>query len=140
MDHGLLLPLLGSMRRLTHICAFVALAAGVGCVTPSIPIPPPDATFMTFTPTTIEPGGEITAVSLEYPPTDNYKGGLVYVYNRSIGRGIIEAVNGDGSIGPTQPVDATAGHALVVTVENDDQAVSTCITLRNDASAANYCP
>lgn len=87
--------------------------------------------------------GVITEASLEYPPTDTYTGGLVYVFNRSLGSGIINTVNADGSIGPTTPVAATDGHALVVTVENDDQTVSTCITLRDDpggVSAANYCP
>jgi hypothetical protein len=123
------------MRRL----ALLVLVGLAGCVTPSIPIPPPDPAAMTFNVTT-DAGGAIASASLEYPPTDTYKGGLVYVFNRSIGHGIIELVKPDGSIGPTTPVEATAGHALVITVENDDQTVSTCITLRADATAQNFCP
>jgi hypothetical protein len=123
------------MRRL----ALIVMVGLVGCVTPSIPIPPPDPAAMTFTVAT-DPGGAITSASLEYPPTETYKGGLVYVFNRSIGQGIIQTVNANGSIGPTTPVAATSGHALVITVENDDQTVSTCITLRDDATAQNFCP
>ncbi len=89
---------------------------------------------------TRDTNGAITSASLEYPPTDIYKGGLVYVFNRSQGHGIIEAVNADGSIGPTAPVSATDGNALVITVENDDQTVSTCISLRPDASVSISCP
>ena len=127
------------MRRLGFLVV-LGLATGIaGCVTPSIPIPPPDPSLMTFGVTT-DGAGAITSASLEYPPTDIYKGGLVYVFNRSVGHGVIDVVNADGSIGPTTPVEATSGHALVITVENDDQTVSTCITLREDATAGNYCP
>jgi hypothetical protein len=129
------------MRRFATVLVLVGLASGAaGCVTPSIPIPPPDASMMTFGVTTDPSSGAITSASLEYPPTDIYRGGLVYVFNRSVGHGIIELVNADGSIGPTTPVEATSGHSLVITVENDDQTVSTCITLRDDATAGNYCP
>ena len=122
------------MRRL----ALITLIGLWGCVTPSIPIPPPDPGQMSFGVTT-DGSGAITSASLEYPPTDNYKGGLVYVFNRSIGKGTIDTVNPDGSIGPTTPVEATAGHSLVVTVENDDQTVSTCVSLRADASISSVC-
>ena len=123
------------MRRL----ALIALIGLAGCVTPSIPIPPPDPAAMSFTVTT-DTSGAITSASLQYPPTDTYKGGIVYVFNRSLGHGIIELVKPDGSIGPTSPVEATSGHALIITVENDDQTVSKCITLRDDATAGDYCP
>jgi hypothetical protein len=114
------------MRRL----ALLALLALAGCVTPSIPIPPPQPSAMTFAVTT-DPDGAITSASLTYPPRDAYKGGLVYVFNRTVGVGVIQTVNPDGSIGPTPPVAATAqGNALVITIENEDQTVSTCVLLR----------
>jgi hypothetical protein len=125
------------MRRLAtlnlgpfrHLALAAGLAGLAGCVTPSIPIPPPDPTAMTFAVTT-DPGGAITSASLTYPATENYRGGITYVYNRTLGLGIIQDVNADGSIGPTTPVAATLGHSLVVSVENDDQTVSTCVLLR----------
>ncbi len=116
------------MRRLAPSLALAVLGLA-GCVTPSIPIPPPDPSSMTFE-VTVDTGGAITSASLTYPATENYKGGITYVYNRTLGLGIIQDVNADGSIGPTTPVDAAAGNSLVISVENDDQTVSTCVVLR----------
>ena len=118
------------MRRLAHLTFALGLAAGLaGCVTPSIPIPPPDPSSMTFA-VTVDTGGAITSASLSYPATENYKGGITYVYNRTLGLGIIQDVNANGSIGPTTPVDAALGNSLVISIENDDQTVSTCVLLR----------
>jgi len=112
----------------------------VGCVTPSIPIPPPDPARMTFTVTT-DPNGTITSPTFSYPAEDNYKGGLVYVFNRTTGEGIIKAVNADGSIGPTQSLAATLNHQIQISVENADQTqtVGTCVLL-GQGVAAGYCP
>lgn len=116
----------------------IALVGLVGCVTPSIPIPPPDPAAMTFTVTTDDQGA-ITSASLTYPPTMNYAGGVAYVFNRSIGEGIIDAVNPDGSIGPTPPVAAKVNDQLVISVENDEQTVSTCVLLK-EGMPSSYCP
>jgi hypothetical protein len=122
------------MRRL----ALIALLGLAGCVTPSIPIPPPDPARMTFTVTTDQQGA-ITSASLTYPAVDQYKGGVVYVYNRTVGAGIIETVKPDGSIGPTAPVAASLNDQLVISVENDEQTVSTCVLLKEGAPSG-YCP
>ena len=124
------------MRAL--LLSIVCLFGIAGCVTPSIPIPPPDPVRMTFQVTT-DPSGAITATSFSYPPVENYKGGVAYVYNRSIGEGTIQAVKGDGSIGPTPPIAATLNHQIVITVENDEQTVSTCVLLKEGAPSS-YCP
>jgi hypothetical protein len=121
-----------------RLVAALVLIGLVGCVTPSIPIPPPDPSKMEFTVET-DPNGTITAASLTYPATDNYKGGVAYVYNRTLGRGVIEQVKADGSIGPTTPVAAGAGDQIVFSVENEEQTVSTCVLLRQGAPNA-YCP
>ena len=83
--------------------------------------------------------GAITSASLSYPATDSYKGGVAYVYNRSLGHGVIEQVNADGSVGPTAPVAATAGNQIVFSIENDEQTVSTCVLLK-DGAPTSYCP
>ena len=121
------------MRRL----ALFVLLGFAGCVTPSIPIPPPEPSMMTFTVTT-DPQGVITSASLQYPATQNYVGGIVYVYNRTSGHGIIENVNANGSIGPTTPVAATLNDQLVISVENDEQTVSTCVLLK-EGSPSSVC-
>ena len=122
------------MRRLVVI----ALLGLAGCVTPSIPIPPPDPALMTFTVTT-DTDGAITSASLAYPATLTYQGGVAYVYNRSRGVGVIQAVNASGSIGPTPPVAAGVDDQLVISVENNEQTVSTCVLLR-EGMPSSYCP
>ena len=117
--------------------SIVVLIGLAGCVTPSIPIPPPDPVRMTFTVTT-NPDGTITAASFSYPAVENYKGGVAYVYNRTMGVGIIQAVNADGSIGPTTPVAGTMNNQVVISVENDEQTVSQCVLLEAGAPT-HYC-
>ncbi len=126
------------MRRLYTLLVLAGLTGLAGCVTPSIPIPPPDPAKMTFN-TTAGPDGLITSASLSYPATDAYKGGVAYVFNRTVGHGTIDVVNADGSIGPTGAVPASAGDALVISVENDEQTVSTCVLLR-EGTPSSYCP
>lgn len=111
-----------------------------GCVTPSIPIPPPDPARMDFQVMT-DGNGTVTSATFSYPAEENYKGGVVYVYNRSLGEGVIKAVNADGSIGPTPSVPATLGHQIQITVENAEQTqtVGTCVLLKEGAPSA-YCP
>lgn len=137
-------PLGHSVRRLARVAVLaLVVVVGVGlagCVTPSIPIPPPDPAAMTFDVTTDPTSGAITSASLTYPPTVTYVGGVVYVFNRSIGQGIIETVKPDGSIGPTAPVAATENDQLVISIENDDQTVSTCVVLRAGGAVTGGCP
>jgi hypothetical protein len=125
------------MRRLALI-ALLGLSASSGCVTPSIPIPPPDPALMAFAVET-DAQGAITSASLSYPATVSYVGGVVYVFNRSTGHGIIETVKPNGSIGPTTPVAASLDDQLVISVENEEQTVSTCVLLKEGAPSS-YCP
>ena len=124
------------MRRLTIFAVCCSLALGA-CVTPSIPIPPPDPSKMTFTLTVQD---LVSTAVLTYPPEKNYEGGVVYVFNHDTGMGVFQDVNPDFSIGPTQPLRAAAGNQLVITVEAVDQTVSRCIVLRDGAQDPNtYC-
>jgi hypothetical protein len=114
----------------------VAIAVG-GCITPSIPIPPPDPARMQFDFTTVEGN---TTVTFSYPPTEIYIGSIVYVYNRTLGVGVIEDARPDGSVGPTGPLQAVVGNEVLVTFENDFQTVSTCVKLREGMQdATDYC-
>ncbi len=121
------------MRRFSVIVA-LGLA---GCVTPSIPIPPPDPAMMSFHLTTV---GTSTTAVLMYPATDAYKNGIAYVYNRSLGTGVIQACHPDGSIGPTEPTPASLGDNIVVSVQVGDQTESSCIVLQEGAQdPTHYC-
>lgn len=110
------------MRRLALIGGLVL----AGCVTPTIPIPPPDPAKMTFV---VDATNGVATFA--YPATENYIGSVVFVYNRDKGTGIIEDARADGSVGPTQPVAAVLNDQIVVTFQHEDQSVSSCIRLRN---------
>jgi hypothetical protein len=121
-----------------RLLAAIVLVGLAGCVTPSIPIPPPDPSALELM-VTRDDSGEITSASLYYPPTQNYCGGVAYVFNRQLGVGIIETVKSSCAIGPTMPVTARANDELVISVENDDQTVSTCFVLTAGGTAAGVC-
>jgi hypothetical protein len=106
----------------------VALAVIVigSCATPSIPIPPPEVQQMTFA---IDVGAG--AATFHYGPSVNFGGARVYVYNRTQGRGVIDTARDDGSVGPTAPFPAAIDDEVSVTFETDDQAVSTCVVVRD---------
>ena len=122
------------MRRLVLLLGLVI--AG-GCITPSIPIPPPDPARMTFVVTT---EGANSSATFAYEPAVNYVDSVVFLYNRDRGVGIIENAHPDGSVGPTAPVAAALGEQIIVSFQRDDQTVSTCIRLRNGSqSSTDYC-
>jgi len=120
--------------------AIAGVLAGLllgGCITPSIPIPPPDPVLMTFV---VTGDGAGSTATFSYPADHNYVGSVVFVYNRDRGLGIIEAARADGSVGPTQPVNAALGDQMIVTFEREDLTVSTCVRLRNGTqSGADRC-
>lgn len=124
------------MRRPAVLSASIALALA-SCITPSIPIPPPDPELMTFT-VALDNGA--STARFEYPPTDIYRDSIVFLYNRDLGKGVIEAVRPDGSVGPTAPLDARLGDQIVVSFQREDQTASTCIRLRNGPQVStDYC-
>ena len=121
-----------------HLCSVLVLAMVGGCITPSIPIPPPDPGMMTFA---ITVSGTSSTATFAYPPNVNYVDSVAFVFNRDRGVGIIETTRSDGSVGPTAPVAAAVGEQLVVSFQREDQTVSTCIRLREGTqSSTDYCP
>lgn len=123
------------MRRLLGIGIALTLA---GCITPSIPIPPPDPSNMVFHLTTVDGS---TSATMTYPPDDLYKGGIAFVRDEASGLGSIQNVNPDGSVGPiTLPPPVKLGDQVVFSVENGDQTVSSCVVLREGAQDPTvYC-
>lgn len=134
MDRGLLLRDPGSMRRL---CSILVLAVLGGCITPSIPIPPPDPGKMTFA---LKVEGTDSTATFSYPANINYVDSIVFVFNRDRGSGVIQRARDDGSVGPTAPLAAGVGDQIVVSFQRQDQTASTCIRLRDGAqNATDYC-
>jgi len=119
------------MRRLLVLLVFA------GCVTPSIPIPPPDPTDINATLTV---DGANTLVSITYPPTSEYIGGVYSVYDEANGMGVLQAAGPDGSCPPTRPTPAKLSDQVVITMTLRDQTQSTCVVLRDGGqSLTPYC-
>jgi len=124
------------MRRSIALLVLVVLAFA-GCVTPSIPIPPPDPAMMTFV-VTVE--NQDSTATFSYPSKADYGDAIVYVFNRDQGVGIIEQARADGSVGPTRPVNGRVNEQIVVSFQLEDQTVSRCIRLRDgQQDPNNYC-
>jgi hypothetical protein len=108
-----------------------------GCITPSIPIPPPDPSEMTFDIDTTAP---VNTAVFSYPPDDRISNAVVFIFNRDQGEGIITTATANGSIGPTKPFPAIVNDQVVVTFQNGDQSQSTCLRIRNGSqSSTAYC-
>jgi hypothetical protein len=119
------------MKRIVSMAfASVFAAIAVGCVTPSIPIPPPSPERMEFA---IDTASGLATFS--YPATRNYADAIVYVFNRERQVGVITVADSSGRVAPTPSFAANAGDQVNVTFEREDQAVSTCIRLRNGTQA-----
>jgi hypothetical protein len=115
-------------------CLFLLGLTIAGCITPSIPIPPPDPDQMMFE---LQAGGVAT---FSYSPDGAYDGATVYVFNRVKGVGVIDTARADGSVGPTLPFPAAIGDSVVVSFSRNQQTVSSCIVLRQGRqSSADLC-
>ena len=122
------------MRRIGLVLLVLGFA---GCVTPSIPIPPPDPAMMNFA-VTVQ-GNDSTAV-FSYPPKADYGDAIVYIFNRDQGVGIIERARPDGSVGPTRAVAGRVNEQIEVSFQLEDQTASRCIRLRDgQQDPNNYC-
>ena len=121
-------------RRALRVGAAALIALLGACFTPSIPIPPPEASAITF-----EIDTSAGVATFHYPPSARYADALVYVFNRTQGRGIIELARPDGSIGPTAPFPAVIDDEVAITIEAEEQAVSICVVVR-EGPPTQYCP
>jgi hypothetical protein len=113
------------------LVTLAALLVAAGCITPSIPIPPPSPERMVFD--LDATGGTAT---FAYPPDDNYAEAIVHVFNRTLGEGVITTAASDGRI-TTSPFPADLGNEVSVTIEADEQTVSTCVVLRASGPVAS---
>jgi hypothetical protein len=93
-----------------------------GCITPSIPIPPPEPQAMRFMVNATD-----GLATFRYQAAERFADAVVYVFNRDQGTGIIATAGPDGSVGPTQPFPAEAGDQVLITFEIGDEASSQCV-------------
>ena len=127
-----------STHALARLALVVCLTVGAGvggCITPSIPIPPPEPTEMRF-PIDTQTG----TATFSYGPEINFAGALVYVYNRTREVGVIAHARPDGSVGPTQPFPAGDGDNITVTFQTSDDASATCVVITAASPIpSNFC-
>jgi len=119
-----------SRLRLAFACA--AIVAVGSCVTPSIPVPPPDLQHMTFA---IDATGGTATFAYSATGYD-LAGAIVYVFDRKQGKGVIDTFRADRTVGPTSPFPAAAGDEIDVTFQQGDQAQSICVVLQTGAPTA----
>ena len=124
-----------SLCRMSKRTAFIAwlflLWTLTSCVTPSVPIPPPEPERMVFS-----YDGMAGQASFTFDPDPSYGGAIVYVFNRSQGVGVIETAGADGSVGPTRTFSANLGDQVLVTFELDTQLSATCVEFQDGRSSS----
>ena len=134
---GLPLAFIGSVssRLPWALIAAASLALVAGCITPSIPIPPPDPSEMR-----IPINAATGTATFSYGPEVNYAGALVYVYDRTREVGVIAHARADGSVGPSQAFPAGDGDNVSVSFQTADEVVSACVVIGTASPVpANFC-
>jgi hypothetical protein len=91
------------MNKVLHLLFVVVVG---GCVTPVIPLPPPNPSLMSLTADTNK--GEIV---ISGKASDPHSDALYYFYNLRTGYGTIALAQPDGSF-TTQPLEAKDGDKL----------------------------
>jgi hypothetical protein len=103
----------------------------VGCVTPSVPIPPPEPEKMVF-----EFDDMANLAQFQFDPDPSYGGAIVYIFNRNQGVGIIETAAADGSVAQTRTFAANLGDQILITFEIETQLSATCVEMQNGRSSS----
>jgi hypothetical protein len=116
------MPRAASFRGLLAAALVVGLAA---CVTPSVPIPPPEAQKISFE---VDIGAG--AARFQYAPHPDFALATVYVLNRTQGVGVITTAQVDGSVAPTEPFAAALDDEVVVSFEKEGAIGSICVRLQ----------
>jgi hypothetical protein len=100
-------PPLYSRLRLLLAATLLTLGGGLACVTPSVPIPPPQLTSLSFQPA---PGGS-NMVVIQGMPTPRHANVRFYVFNRSRADGVITKAGPNGAF-TTSPFPGAAGDTV----------------------------
>ena len=108
--------------RVRLVTGLIAIALGGACITPSIPIPPPEPSAMTFMVNPID-----GVATFRYAPQERFSLAKVYVFNKDQGAGIITTANINGGVPETAPFPAIIGDEVVITFEVPEDTVSSCV-------------
>jgi hypothetical protein len=121
-------------RLVTTLVVLAAFAAG--CFVPSVPVPPPSPSDMTFA-LDAEQGQATYAANLG----GDWASSWVTVYDDTTGMGVLDRSDSQGHVGPTAPWRANAGdHVRIVFQRDDGEESGVCLILRGGPSSpANLC-
>jgi hypothetical protein len=92
-----------SRARLAAVAALLALAGGLACTTPSVPLPPPLLDHLSF-----QPASAAGTIVMQGQQTTRHANVRFYTFNRTGGDGVITDTAADGSF-TTSPFAAVAG-------------------------------
>jgi hypothetical protein len=121
-------------RLVTTLVVLAAFAAG--CFVPSVPVPPPSPSDMTFA-LDVDQGQATYAANLG----GDWSNSWVTVYDDTTGMGVLDRSDGQGHVGPTAPWRANEGdHVRIVFQRDDGEESGVCLILRGGPSSpANVC-
>lgn len=119
-------------RRLA-LALLAAAVLAAGCITPSIPLPPPDASAMTFT-----LDASAGTAFFQADRQVDWGDAKVSVYDEDSGYGVIVRANPDGSVDPTPSFIAREGDRVFVSYEVDDQAAGLCLVLHHGRASDGW--
>ena len=120
-------------RRLI-LLGLVALAGA--CITPTIPLPPPEPEGVSFGLDTMTN----TATFSYTIPTGVFGGARVFVEDETQGDGTITTANPDGTVDPVSWSPAFDGDRVQITFKLGEDSAGICLILHpGPSSPANYC-
>jgi hypothetical protein len=118
-----------SRVRIGLAIAAAALAVGVACYTPSVPLPPPNLAALSFQPT-------MTAgmVVMQGMPEMQHANARFYIFNRTQKDGVINTAKPDGSFTST-PFNGVNGDNIQIYYDTPlgDRSQVVCTTLSTTA-------
>ena len=100
-------------KWVVSVAAGVSLVVVFACNSPFIPIPPPDPTFSQ------DPSSGDWAVSL--PPDARAIGSRYYIYNSTLGTGLIQKASADGSV-YARPLQGQIGDSIYINWERGTES------------------
>ena len=118
------------------LAATLLAVASFACVTPSVPLPPPLLSSLSFANASVA-----GTVVLQGAPTSRHANVRFYVYNSSKGDGAIAQAAADGSF-TTVPFAGAAGDTvqLYYDIPGGERSESVCVTLELSGSlVGNSC-
>jgi|GEM_PF-2197197 len=127
------------MLRALLIAPVLALCFGA-CASPTVPVPPPNPESMVFDIDELPTDGARGLARFSYDGDVDNGGAIVFVFNRTLGEGVITTAEPDGTVLPTAPFpvggvgddadqEAMAGDEIIISFEIEDQVSSTCVRI-----------